>query len=692
MKNTCLLLSFSLYFLGCQGDKSNDTVAETTTSNSTMEGETTSESTIDEHNTTATEAVEGGYVLRIDDSVPPPVVLEMDQKKALEVFGEAAKNIKLLDVDSTALLIEALTQIQNSCGTNWKLFLLSIDENLPLSPKPNCSLTTLGKSYGSEWQTSPEYAMVRLLTMTPRNGNLAGTTFGSLWTYFHTPEKNNNAFGLSFEDILAATLFCPDDPADPDDTGECVKSLKSFAQEENPSLKKVEQELHMQTFIPLDILAEALKRTLMYSHPNINNPKGILPISLYDALMNMQTLSEKFGPIDVHPGLLMLDDSDMDGIPEFATRSDALLPTFRMIATAESNLRRVDGIDASIGSGSMFINHALAPLTFDFMDENKVQIIGIKDVPTVDMRMKINELDIRIDSCDEDPVACKTNLPNSPLGTNYIWSAPLWSLERIIAEAAYETYKNRHFDYCFIKGNPCDALVQIGAGNDPPGWSAFDVTIGASMPKPQFFWELLLDVAQTALHDFTGPDINDVDKDGDFTEILPAANGEPELDEGQVNPIFALKEVPIGLTAEEMIAQIRPTLQAQADKIAEVILGNYWQENDHLDFYYRRGEDGGAPYLYFAGSSDKRPDPTNPSQLAAYNYKNPGFFADLGLTQKVSSTSIEGVADTEHEKYRLPEGESVLYMQDDTNSVYKLHFIVPSHTDQLEINVRVHKL
>src|SRR5690606_10987621 len=97
----------------------------------------------------------------------------------------------------------------------------------------------------------------------------------------------------------------------------------------------------------------------------------------------------------------------------------------------------------------------------------------------------------------------------------------------------------------------------------------------------------------------------------------PSNDPDLEIEEGMMRPVFALKGVPIGLTADEMIAQIRPTLQAQADKIADVILGNYWTSNSRLDFYYRRAGDGGSPYLFFVGPEYKRPDADDPTKLAA---------------------------------------------------------------------------
>ena len=223
--------------------------------------------------------------------------------------------------------------------------------------------------------------------------------------------------------------------------------------------------------------------------------------------------------------------------------------------------------------------------------------------------------------------------------------------------------------------NPdCLALVSIGSDGSPKGWSIFQTDFkSVDVPPPQYLWEMLLGVAQVAIHD-------------------PSGDGKGDIAEGAARPVFALKKVSIGLTAEQMLAQIRPTLQGQAEKIADVILGNYWTKNARLDFYYRRATDGGTPYLFFVGPDDKRPAEGDPATLATYDYQTPGFFADAGLTQKLSQTAIAGVPDTAHEKYQLPEGASTVFMQDDTDAVYQLDFTVPPGADPVEIVVRVSKL
>lgn len=609
------------------------------------------------------------YFLRIDDTPPPPVVLEMDKAKALEIFGEpAARDIKLIDVDSTALLDHVLAAIQGACGDKWK-------ENSG-DPKPACDTTDLGKTFGPDWKRSPQYRMVALLTMTPANANVRGTSLSDFEQLF---VKNPNLFNVGFPELLAGSLFCEGTPA----------QQKACA-EDPPA------ELLTRPFIPTELLGATLKATLLASHPNIANTEGTLPVTLYDALMDMQPLSAKLGPVGDHPGLLVPDDAD------FTTHSDALTPAFKMIATADSNLRRVDGIDASEGAGEMFLSTGPAPLAFDFMDPAKVQFEGIAAAPTVDMRMAITELPVFVPACDDGLMTCGGNLPDAPVGADHVWSQPPWSFEYIVATAGHTAYSARVFDHCYVNFDPCLAGVSIGGDPNPAGWSVFQTDfMSVKVPAPQYLWELLLDIGQLSVHDFECRDTKDYDNDGDVTEIIACAgpnnldmadDPDLEIEEGDMRPVFALKGVPIGFTADEMIAQIRPTLQAQAGAIADVILGNFWESNGRLDFYYRRVSDGGTPYLYFVGEDDKRPDPDAPGQLAAYAYQKPGFFADPALTDKLSAVTIDGVADTTHEKYRLPEGASTLYMQDDLGDTYELRFTVPAGADPVEIVVRVAKI
>jgi hypothetical protein len=571
------------------------------------------------------------FFLRLDDSARPPIVLELDKQKALELFGdEAARQIKLLDIDSTPMLTNVLTTIQNACGTSW--------QNNNRDPMFDCQLTPLGQSFGASWGTTPEFAMVRLLAMTPANANVTGTSLEDFARLVN--ENYPETFSFDFGDVLA----------------------------ENLGITKTSP------LVPTSNLVLALQQSLLAPHPEVNNTAGTLPITMYDALKDMAPLAAKLGPSGAHPGILVPDDGS------FRTTSNALLPNFKMRVAAQSNLSWVSGIDLSRGAGDMFLQEGNAALTFDFNDSQKFQLEGLAETPTVDMRFSLHELPQAVPSCTRVP-DCKSNSPATPVpGT--VWTYDSWLLEPIIARAAYLTYSNRAFNKCyFTLFGQCRMSTSIGQAPDPLGWSIFTSSLTFSdgttirVPPPQFLWELLTESGQVIVHDPTG------DGTADFLE-------------GQARPVYALHGVPIGLSGSQLVAQIRPTLQAQARQISDAILGRYWKNNNALDFFYRRVTPGGEPYLFFAAATDLRPDPANPNQPRAYTYARPGFFTspDLSDASKVSATVIAGVDDTTHEKYRLPTGETVLYMQDDEGATYQVRFYVPDGAAPTEIMASVKKL
>ncbi|MGK4001181.1 hypothetical protein WMF31_01050 [Sorangium sp. So ce1036] len=572
------------------------------------------------------------FRLRIDDAEAPSVVLKLDKQKALQVFGEdGAKQITILNVDTTELLRSALDQIQNACGTAWR--------EDSADPGHDCAATPLGQSFGAneaEWRTSPEFALVRLLSMTPANADVTGTSLEGLNRIF---EENPGTFAFDFAGVLADAL-----------------DIERTA-----------------PFVPTDELILALQQQLLASHPAISDPDGVtMPVTLHDALFDLGPLAEKLGPSGDHPGVLVPDDGT------FTTRSDVLLPDFEMRVVAESGLRRVSGVDLSKGGGDMFLREGDAPLRFDFNDPEKLQIRGIAEAPTVDMRFSLRELDSHVLPCVEEP-ACKSNLPTTPAGTDSVWNLSPFLLEPIVAKAAYLTYSERAFTACYFRlSGTCRVGVDIGQGGNPNGWTVF--TDGISdppppIPDPQFLWELLTDVGQVAIHDPTG-------------------DGTPDIHEGDAQPVFALHGVGIGLTADEIVAELRPTLQGQATQIADIILGRYWVNNDALDFFYSRGAPDGAPTLFFVAEEDLRPSDEGGEAPRAYAYEKPGFFTspDLDEASKVSTKEVDGLADTTHEKYRLPPGETTLYMQDDEAAVYEVRFHVPDSSDPVEITADVKRL
>jgi hypothetical protein len=714
---TCLAVPLLAALNGCTeplATTTDDTDAGTSTGE-TGDEPTGGDPTTDAPTTDAPTEQQQRYFLHVDDTPPPPLpAIELDKEKTLEVFGEkAAKQIHLIDVDSGPLIDEVLHRILYACGDKWDDYDPTIlDKDLPASPKHDCSLTELGKTFGTtetDRLKSPEYQLVRLLTMTPRNAQVRGTIMNDMSDVYTSYENSFNK--LSFQDVLAASLFCPTDDR-PEivkigDPNECVNKMQLG----NPNEKKQEADLHVRPFISTEVLADTLRVTLLDSHPLLKGKNGMMAVTLYDALKDMQPLSVKYGPDaeSGHPGVLKPDDEN------FTTKSDALTDQFKMVAFAESNLRRVEGIDASVGAGELYINvlpdedtsddvHP-PPLNFDFNDPEKVRIEGLTPDPTVDMRMQMFEIDggaepgtlAPVSSCDgahgDDIATCMANLPDTPVGDQYVWSQKVWTLEYIIAHAGHAALKDRVYSRCFapfIQNNQlvaCFAEVFIGVAVNntptPPGWTSFSTELDTpKFPPAQYFWELLLDVAQESLHDYT-----------DILGMAKIADGIPEIEEGDLNPTFTLRKLPIGLTSAELEKELRPNLQSQAHILANTVLGRFWKNNARLDFYYRRGNEvdagGGAPMLFFVAPSDLRPSKDDPGSISGYGYANPGFFADAALQDKLSSTTVPGSNDSEHEKYQLAPGKTTLYMQDDDGITYSLEFLVPEGADPTEIVVRV---
>jgi hypothetical protein len=504
--------------------------------------------------------VETELTLRIKDEAPPPLVLEMGRDEVSDLFGSVAANIKLLELDSTPLLTNTLNAIKLACGTGWQL-----DQQ---NPNHDCSLTSLGQSFGDgNWQTSPEFSMVRIMTMTPANSVVTGTSLESVQglTDFLS------WFTGGFSQLLA-------------------DSLKIALTDE---------------FLDTQSVVASLRHNLIATHPEIS-ADGKITVTLADALTDMATLGDRLGPAGAHPGIL---------IPDYPTYGPVFGPDFQMKVVAESNLRVLDGVDLTAGAapGKDFIS-VIVDLTgptyddeaeFDFNDPDKFSLEGLTPNPTIDLRFAIFEHDKFVPACTSDVTpACVDNKPGNPVGNNLVWTLAPWDLEYIVAYAG--TLK-----YATLESVVTQALidvVRVGKDGNPAGWAVFNVPgilFWVSTPPAQFVWEMINEVAQHNLHHLD-PD------------------GPPTFAEGEANVAFTLENIPVGITGAEAASAVRPFLQAQASDIAGYLLGNYKQNSGPVDFYFRRASDGqpalfwvipddlvdGAPYGWHAPGFYADPDLT----------------------------------------------------------------------------------
>lgn len=549
--------------------------------------------------------------LSLHDGDPKPQVnLTLDRVGVGQIIGESIqKDTKLLDLDPQQLLVNSLGQIKAACGTSWQA-------DSP-DPKHDCSLTPLGQSFqgpDGSWKSSAEYSLVRLLTMTPANVVVSGTSIAGLQNIADGAILGIK-IGGGFNQVLAETLGIP----------------------------------RTQEIVPTESVAKALQVQWMASHPALS-PSGNIPVSLYDAMNDLAPLGDLLGPAGGHPGVVD---------PSSPVKSTIFGPDFKMIVNATSNLRWRDGVVLAKGKDYIAVVPAGGDvLSFDFESKAGFDVQGLTPAPTVDLRMKILENPAFVPSCNGDG-ACKGNLPGKPVGNGFVWSLPSWQLERIVGFSAYAAYQSRTYYDCLIDLLGCKASVAVGQGADPPGWTKFDVLFNlGNPPKDQYLWELIGEVAQVALHSF----------------------GSTKVAEGQANVAFTLSGVPVGLTADQLRDAVRPYLQQQGPELSKGLLGDYAKNNGPVDFFYASGADG-EPYLMFVAPSDPRP-------VATYGYKNPGFFSDENLSNKVSTLAAGTSGDAVHEKVKLTPGESTLYAADEKGKVYRLRLSVPKGPSP-EISARV---
>lgn len=555
---------------------------------------------------------EATFELRISDAAPAPLHLEMSRDEVAELFGDRAGEILLLELDSTPLLTSTLTRVRDACGLAWQF-----DDP---DPHHDCTLTPLGQTFvgpDGTWQTSPEYAMVRLLTMTPANVDVSGTTSEGL---------------AELADALSWII---------DDYSQILSDVLAIARTD--------------TVITLDSLAASFRDNFVASHPAVG-PEGKLALTLEDALASLSTLSQRYGPMDAHPGIID---------PSFPVQGEVFGPDFKMIAEADSNLRLVEGVDADQGQDGAGKGYAsvvvdeVGPtyedeLEFDFNDPEKFRIEGLIEDLAVDMRFKLGEYPQFVPSCTGSAV-CQDNLPGAPTSPQSVWARSPWEFEYLVTDAAYRDYVALPpFSVSYLLGS---ASVDVGQNGNPLGWIEYFVFLGlGNPPEDQYVWDTILEVAQVRLHD----------------------SGFTTFPEG-VDLAFTIEDIPCGLSGSEAAEAVRPYLQEQASDISDFLLGDYEADNDPVDFYYRRAEDGRA-YVYFVAADDR-------ADGAPFGYASPGFFEDAALAVKASSTAVQGVADVAHEKLALPMGESRYYFEDDTGARYRARFVVGADDSSVEVSV-----
>lgn len=500
------------------------------------------------------------------------------------------------------------------------------------------TMETIKNACGSGWQVATftphcpsawgqaEVNLWRLLTMTSGNVNVDGTSIAGTRDIASTLAT----FGLidDFSTILAETLGLAK-------TAEIVDTATAVA---------------------------ALKDDLIKTHPNAS-PDGTLPVTIQDGYTDMRELATKFGPAArpsgaPHPGFLD---------PASPTVSVVMTDQFLMSVNGVSNLTWYDGVDLS--QGKDYLARLPSPtsdvITFDFA--NTMTVSGLAANPTVSLTFVMREdprfLASAVLENDQDA-------PPHP-GNGQAWTTDKWLIEYVLVDASYRKYRTRaayeHLYEAPLVGTD-EALIAVGKNsnvndifgspriphipNPRAGWARFWTLFGlGSPPKAQYLWDMIAEISQIRL------------RDGGVLE-------------GQGSTKFKLAGLPVGLTGAQIVAQMRPAMEAQKSVLAQRLLGDYRTNNGAVDFYL--AGTAGNLYLYFSHASDPLPRPVT--------YATPGFFSDSALTQKVSTTAAGTSGDSVHEKLALGATARTVYAKDDAGDVYKLE-LDAAQSDRVTLRV-----
>jgi hypothetical protein len=388
------------------------------------------------------------------------------------------------------------------------------------------------------------------------------------------------------------------------------------------------------TFLPLDVLADAALATLIASHPNIDldsdgTPR--MPLTLEDSLTDMREVSSRFGPVGDHPGFVSGD-----------TSASVLEPGFRMVIDARSRLTEVDGVDLQGGTKEIgFLPTDGAALELNFEDPTGFRVVGIVDEPVMNTRFAIEESARFYHGGTDRGAGARGD--GFFVGDGTVWGTPPWTLEHTIVEAGYRAYHAlwSETDYQRTLRYDVGSIEDAARIDWDRGWVTVNTPGGiGNPPDPAFIWDTLLEIAQVRLHD-------------------------GGLAEGDADVEFELT-IPVGFTADELIESLRPELARQAETIAEELVGTGVLVEFPADFFYRTGPRGGH-VLFFRAPEDAPHTP--------YMFTQPGFFSDPTLRERVSSTGpVAGFDDALHHKVEVSAGDT-LYVMDALDVVYELDVI-----------------
>ncbi|WP_437778652.1 acetyltransferase [Sorangium sp. So ce1097] len=464
--------------------------------------------------------------------------------------------------------------------------------------------------------------LVGLLNMTPENADLRGTSLEGLLGV-------GNAVGIPTSKILS--------------------DLVGAAGNER--------------IIPVEITAQAVLENLVSTHPNTKtrrgpptdeHPDGVvpvaphsIPVTLYDVVTDFAGLAAQFGPAPLDP-----DDPEGAKHPGFIKATSgvkAALDDFTMTVKVNVNALPYKGVDAAAADvASVNSTPGQIDTLFDFSEPDWLVLDNLS------RNLSIGELTLAI---PESPMYLPggTSEEPAPRGDSPVWEQPPWEFEHILARAG-ELRAAQIEDHCSSygpQGTSTSDFQPVKVCIDDAGWTAITVDDSVVLEEPpppaSYFWDILLEVAQARLHD-------------------------GGLAEGEADIEVTLRDVPVGVKTEDLVASIKENLSSDPAVLKEMAIELNDNAAGDADFYLYQpstesGVAGTRDYLYFVAPDDIRKDAAG-ARVRDYAYERPGFFADAELTTKVSTTEeIDG--DALHEKVEVKPGDE-LYFEDDEGRRYEI--------------------
>jgi hypothetical protein len=384
--------------------------------------------------------------------------------------------------------------------------------------------------------------------------------------------------------------------------------------------------------VDLGVATKVILDGLVATHPNMTRDaqgKPVLTINMYDVLEELRTIAPRFSQSGSHPGFLTGE-----------SRGKVLEPGFLLTFPVTSNLTQVDAIDLSRRSKAfLFLLEGERVLDFNVLTDD-FDVVGLVDQPTLDLRFLMREAPSAARAGTTREAGADTADPGFYRGNGQGFALAPYLFENISAEIGYRQLHRAYADQSFKRELHYDAgsIVDAAVISWDRGWVSIRTAGGLGAPPPPLYaWDLLMEVAQARLHD----------------------NG---VAEGAGEMAFSLSALPVGISADQLIAKLRPKLSEQETKLSELLVGNSGLASSDADLYYLRGAEGEGALLY-RGAKDGG---------ETRSYPKPGFFADSALTQKLSSTAAGfGIDDTSHEKVAARLG-ATYYVADETGAVFEL--------------------